>query len=577
VAEERVQRRLAAIMAADVVGYSRLMGADESATLAALKAHRRELVDPAISEHQGRIVKLTGDGMLVEFTSVVSAVACAADIQKGMNARNVDVPQERRIEFRIGINLGDVIVEGDDLYGDGVNVAARLEALAEAGGVCISGKVYDELRGKIDLAFADQGEQQLKNIAAPVRIYRSLGTGTRMDRRQQTSARPSVAVLPFANMSEDKEQQFFSDGITEDIITELARFRQMQVVARNSSFRYRGNDLDMVRVGRELGVQYLVEGSVRRIGARLRITAQLIDATSGHHLWAEKFDRDQNDIFAVQDQVVRTIVATLMGRLQAAGAEVARRKPPANLAAYECVLRADALPLYDPAAWPEARGLYEKAIELDPQYARAYALLAVSFATGWEREIDAPDHLLDRALELAKKSVALDENDSVCHGALGLVYFDRGAHDLAEHHLRKAVALNRNRSNMTASLGSVCCYLGKLEEGIGYLEEARALDPFFGPLWYWQALGTAYFIARQYDLSIVALQRSQDDWYWNHALLAACCAFRKDDAGVSRHAAETLRLAPDFSIERAVAREPLKQEADRQHLIEGLRLAGLPG
>ena len=365
-AEEPVQRRLAAILAADVVGYSRLMEFDEAGTLAALKARRRDVLGPLIAKYRGRLVKVMGDGVLVEFASAVNAVQCALDLQRSTDEANATLPEPRQIILRIGINLGEIIVEGSDLYGDGVNVAARLEALAEPGGVCISSKVHEEVRGKIDVAFADMGEQQLKNIAAPVRAYRLQSGVAATERRQSASNKPSIAVLPFANLSDDKEQQFFSDGITEDIITELARFRQMQVLARNSSFRYRGSDLDMVRVGRELGVHYLVEGSVRRIGARIRITAQLIDAKSGHHLWAEKFDRDQDDIFAVQDQVVRTIVATLVGRLQAAGADVAKRKPPAILAAYECVLRADALTLYDPASGAEARLLYERAIDSIP-------------------------------------------------------------------------------------------------------------------------------------------------------------------------------------------------------------------
>ncbi len=575
-AEERIQRRLAAIMAVDVAGYSRLMGVDEAATLSALKAHRRELLDAEIAEHQGRIVKLTGDGMLVEFASAVSAVACAAEIQRGMRIRNTDVAEDRRIEFRIGINLGDVIVEESDLYGDGVNVAARLEALAEPGGICISGKVHDEVRGKVDMAFADLGEQQLKNIAVPIRTYRSSDAAEVGERLQQAPNELSIGVLPFANMSDDKEQQFFSDGITEDIITELSRFRQIQVLARNTSFQYRGSNLDMVRVGRELGVHYLLEGSVRRIGTRIRITAQLIDAKSGHHLWAEKFDRDQNDIFAVQDEVVRTIVATLVGRLQAAGAEMAKRKPPASLAAYEYVLRADALPLYDPAAGAEARMLYEKAIELDPLYARAYALLAINLNVQWEREIDAPDSLLEQAVVLAKKSVALDENDSVCQSALGLVYLNRRAHDLAEHHYRKAVELNPNRSALLASLGFLYSYLGRPEEGIGYLKQARLLDPFFEPSWYWPTLAVTHFIAREYDQAIAAILHTQETSSWTEALLAACYAYKNSPLEARHHAAEALRLAPDFSIEKTMRREPFKRDADRQHLVEGLSRAELP-
>jgi TolB-like protein/Tfp pilus assembly protein PilF len=578
-AEQRVQRRLAAILAADVVGFSRLMEQDETGTLAALKARRRDVVSPLIGKHQGRLVKVMGDGVLIEFASAVSAVQCAIDLQRDTATANETLPEDKRIVMRVGINLGDVIVEGSDLYGDGVNIAARLEALAEPGGICISAKVHDEVRGKIDATFADCGDQQLKNMEAPVRAWRWIdgsGTSAAAAPPRAASSKPSIAVLPFANMSDDNEQRFFSDGITEDIITELARFRQMHVLARNSSFRYRGIDLDMVRVGRELGVQYLLEGSVRRIGTRLRITAQLIDAKSGHHLWAEKFDRDQNDIFAVQDQVVRTIVTTLAGRVQAAGADIASRKAPASLAAYECVLRADALPLYDPAAGAEARLLYEKAIEIDPGYARAYALLAINIAVEWESDLEAPDSLLDRALELARKSVALDENDSACHSALGLVYLDRRSHDLAEHHYLKAVELNSNRASLIATLGLLYSYLGRPDEGIAYLREARSIDPFFEPSWYWTTLGAAHFIARQYDDAITALRRASEASPLTHALLAAANAHRGDDAEARRHAAELLRLAPNFSIAKSLTREPLKREADREHLVDGMRKAGLP-
>jgi len=574
--EERVQRRLAAILAADVVGYSRLMQNDEAGTLAALKARRRDVLRPLIAKYHGRLVKVMGDGVLVEFTSAVNAVQCAVDLQRSTAEANATLPEYRHIVLRIGINLGEVIIEGSDIYGDGVNVAARLEGLAQPGSVCISAKVHDEVRGKIDETFADLGEQQLKNIATPVRVYRSSSDVTAAEGRQIGSSKPSIAVLPFVNMSEDKEQQFFSDGISEDIITELARFRQMQVLARNSSFRYRGSDLDMVRVGRELGVHYLVEGSVRRIGARIRITAQLIDAQSGHHLWAEKFDREQNDIFAVQDQVVRTIVATLVGRLQAAGADVAKRKLPASLEAYECVLRADALLLYDAVAGAEARLLYEKAIELDPGYARAFALLAINFEAEWERDLDAPDGLLDRALEFAQKSVALDENDSVCQHALGAIYLMRREHDLAEHHHLRALELNRNHPMLLASLGTLCSYVGRPEEGITHLREARALDPYFEPSWYWFALAVAHFIAYQYGEAIIAIGHSSGKSPWVHAFLAACHGYANGDVEARNHAAEALRLAPDFSIARSMTREPFKYDADRQHLIDGLRKAGLP-
>ena len=493
-------RRLAAIMMADVVGYSRMMSADEAGTLAAMEERFHGILSPSIEKFGGRVVKLLGDGVLVEFASAVNSVQAAIEIQAKMAAANEPVPEAKRIVLRIGINLGDVIGEGSDIYGEGVNIAARLEALAVPGAIVISDKVEAEVRGKTASGFLDMGEQQLKNIDRPVRVFRSGGAGATPtssgDHRNR--GKPSIAVLPLANMSGDPDQDFFSDGITEDIITELARFRHLHVVARNSSFVHRGSNLDLLHVGRELGVDYLVEGSVRKIGPRIRITAQLIDAKSGHHVWAEKFDRDQDEIFAVQDQVVRTIVATLTGRLTAAGADVAARKPPSSLAAYEYALRADSLSFIDPEAQKEARRLHEAAIALDPTYARAYALLAVNYNVEWERNLDAPYSLLDKALELARRGVELDENDSACQNALGLIYLHRRQFALAEHHYERALALNPNRAVLLASAGYLYSALGQSEKGVALYKEANLLDPFYQATWYWVSLGAAHFNARQY-------------------------------------------------------------------------------
>jgi adenylate cyclase len=330
-AEERAHRRLAAILAADVVGYSRLMEQDEAGTLAALKTRRKGILQPLVIEYSGRIVKVMGDGVLVEFASAVNSVACAVELQKHMASANVGMSDKHHIVLRIGINLGDVMVEGSDLYGDGVNIAARLEGIAEPGAILVSGAAYDYVKNKVAVGFDDLGTRTLKNIVEPVRVYRVAGT-PRVFVTKAATDKLSIAVLPFTNMSGEPEQQYFSDGITEDIITELSRFRSLSVLARNASFQFRDNSIDIKQVGHELGVQYVVEGSVRKFGDRIRITAQLIDAASGNHLWAERFDRDQRDIFAVQDQVVRTIVGTLVGRLEAADIEQAKRKPPASLA-----------------------------------------------------------------------------------------------------------------------------------------------------------------------------------------------------------------------------------------------------
>jgi TolB-like protein len=565
-----------AIVAADVVGFSRLMERDEAGTLSLLKDRREQILDREIARHGGRVVKVMGDGLLIEFASAVQAVDCAMAVQQAMAAANADGPPEQRIVLRIGINLGDVIIDGEDLYGDGVNIAARLQALAEPGEIWLSRNVHDQVETKLDLAFEDLGLKELKNLVRPVQVFRIAGAGQETAHAGSLETKlPSVAILPFANMSGDPEQRWFSDGITEDIITELSRFRQLKVVARNSSFRYRDLDVDIRRVGRELGVNYVVEGSVRRLGKRLRITGQLIDASTGNHLWAERFDRDELEIFSVQDQLVRTIVATLVGRLQAAGAEGAKRKPPTSLAAYECVLRADALPLIgDPAIDAEACALYEQAITLDPTYARAYALLAnllrLKYIAGGDPS------LLTRVFELAKKAVALDENDGMCHGILGLVHLSRHEHDLAEHHYQRALSLNRNSAPLFASMGSVYTYLGRPEEALDFFREARAIDPFYNPSWYWSEVGSACFMTRQYDEAISAISRSTTISYWGHAYLAAAHALAGRPEQARHHAAEVLRLLPGFSVSRNIAREPFKRRSDLDHLTEGMRLAGLP-
>jgi adenylate cyclase len=418
---ERANRRLAAILAADVVGYSRLMEANEAGTLAALKAHRKELVDVKISEHQGRIVKLTGDGMLVEFPSIVNAVDCASEIQRGMSERNIEVPSDRRIEFRIGINLGDVIVEGDDIYGDGVNVAARLEGIAQPGGVAISSSVRDHIGNRLELQFEDMGNQILKNIEKPVHVF-SIALGGSAGRsaaespayqKQPKREKPSIAVLPFDNMSGDPGQAYFSDGVTEDIITELSRFRSLFVIARNSSFALRGERLDVAEIARRLGVEFVVEGSVRRTGNRVRITAQLISAATGAHLWAERYDRQLEDIFEIQDEVVRTIVATVAGRLEVAGAEYAKRKLPESLVAYDYVLRGiEQLSLEGEEHNQEAIRLFEQAVAIDPQYAAGHAYLAL--AISFQGNITGTSGELERALLPARRALMLDESDSRC-------------------------------------------------------------------------------------------------------------------------------------------------------------------
>ena len=377
--EEHIQRRLAAIVVADVVGYSRLMETDEAGTLSALRQRRKTILEPVVRDHGGRVVKVMGDGVLVEFASAVNAVAGALDLQRKMAEANAALPDGNRIVLRIGINLGDVIGDGADIYGDGVNIAARLEALAAPGGLCISGKVHDEVRGKIDVAFEDSGERILKNIARPVPVWQwSEGTAVQPPGLPLPD-RPSIAVLPFDNLSGQAEETFFSDGITEDIITGLARFRSLFVVARNSSFAFRAKPVSLIEIGRQLGVSYLLEGSVGGSGDRIRITVQLIEAASGAHIWAERYDRELTEIFAMQDEVATTIVSTLVGRLGEAKFQQSLRKPTDSLAAYDFVLRGLAcFRAYADNANQQACAMFEKAIERDPRYALAHSYLALA-------------------------------------------------------------------------------------------------------------------------------------------------------------------------------------------------------
>ncbi len=384
-----VERRLVAILAADVVGYSLLMGEDETGTLERLKALRKELVQPRITEHSGRIVKLMGDGLLAEFPSVVEAVQCAIEIQREMIGRETDVPNDQRIKLRIGVNLGDIIFEGSDIYGDGVNVAARLEGLAKPGGVCVSGAAFDAVEGKINLAIEDMGLQKVKNIAKPVRVYRvTAGEGSDNIAIQMQDAltlpdKPSIAVLPFNNMSGDPEQEYFSDGITEDIITELSRFRELFVIARNSSFSFRNKTVKVQQIAADLGVRYVLEGSVRAARDQIRVTAQLIDAETGHHIWSERYNREITDLFTLQDEIVQTVAGTVAGRLQLTAEDRAVRKPIESLEAYDYTLRGQSIIADTRENNLRARQAYEKAIELDPIFARAYVGLALSYNIEW--------------------------------------------------------------------------------------------------------------------------------------------------------------------------------------------------
>src|SRR5205823_2304635 len=421
-----MERRLTAILAADVVGYSRLMGADEAATLRALKRIRADVIDGKIAEHQGRIVKLTGDGILAEFPSVVGAVACAVEIQRGMRERNQDVPTDRRIEFRIGVNLGDVIVEGDDIFGDGVNVAARLEGLAQPSGICVSVIVHDQVQGKLDCDFDDIGEQSLKNITRPVRVYRvrdasAVSNGPPTRATLPLPDKPSIAALPFANLSGDPEQEYFADGMVEEIITALARIRWLFVIARNSTFAYKGRAVDAKQIGRELGVRYLLEGSVRKGSSRVRITAQLIDATNGVHLWADRFDGSLEEVFELQDKVAISVAGVIEPTLRQAEIERARRKRPDSLDAYDLYLRA--LP-HAFTAMPEdadkALALLVKAVKLEPDFAVAHAIIAWCYEQQYLRG-GLREETRKAALGHARHAMAMGSDDAIALATAGFV------------------------------------------------------------------------------------------------------------------------------------------------------------
>ena len=467
-ADERSKRRLAAIAVADVVGYSRLMEADEAGTLAALKERRKTILEPVVRGHEGRIIKIMGDGVLMEFASAVNAVMAAVELQAKMAEANALLSEDRRILLRIGINLGDIVGEGTDVYGDGVNIAARLEALAIPGGICVSAKVRDETHGRLAVAFEDLGEQPLKNIANPVRVFRiAEGAGPEMAGPPLALPdKPSIAVLPFTNMSGEPEQQYFSDGITEDIITELSRSRSLFVIARNSSFQYRDKAVDVRRIARELGVRYVVEGSVRKMGSRIRITAQLIDAIPGNHLWSERFDRGIEELFDVQDELIQTIVATIAGRLEDAEIRMATNKRTDSLPAYDCLLRGiQHLRGYGPDDNRLARELFEQAVALDPRYALAHAYLALSLLVE-NRYGGASDAIKQRALDIATAAVRLDPRESRCHTFLGQVYRFRDEYDLAISHLERGVELNPNDAIGLVHLASVLGISGRAEEGI---------------------------------------------------------------------------------------------------------------
>jgi TolB-like protein/lipoprotein NlpI len=567
-------RRLAAIVVADVVGYSRLMEADEAETLAALKARRKAILDPVVEDHGGRIVKLMGDGALIEFASAVNAVQAALGIQQKYAAANEGLPEDRHVVLRIGINLGEVVGEGSDIYGDGVNIAARLEALADPGGICISAKVHDEVHGKIDAAFEDRGEQQLKNIAARVQVFAYRPGIAPAAPVTQAFTGPSIAVLPFTNMSDDPQQQYFSDGITEDIITELSRFRTLLVIARNSTFQYRDKSVDVRRIGAELGARYVVEGSVRKMGERIRITAQLIDATQGTHLWSERYDRNLEDLFDVQDEVTQTIVATVTGRLDDAEIKSATQRSTSSLPAYDCFMRGIAhFRRFGGDDNRLAREWLEKALAIDPNFAVAHALLGMVLLAEGEYD-SAPAAVKDRALELAMTAVRLDPREGRCHLCLGWAYRFMGKFDLAVSHMEQGLRLNPNDANGLAQFGGLLAIVGRAEEGLELMRRAMRLNPHH-PDWYWAGMAMNLFLARRYEEALDASAKiGPNKRPWAIARDAACLAQLGRLEEARAVAAAVLRAKPDFRISAELP--SYKREEDQRHVREALLKAGLP-
>jgi adenylate cyclase len=582
---EQVQRRLAAILAADVVGYSRLMGADEAGTHARLKALRQELIEPKIAERRGRTAKLTGDGALVEFASVVDAVQCAVAVQRRVAEHNADLEPDRRIEFRVGINLGDVIIEGDDIFGDGVNVAARLEGLAPPGGVCISDVVHQMIRGRLDLEFEDLGEQQVKNISQRVRVWQWT-EGARAARKVEEpaalpfAAKPSLAVLPFENLSRDPEQEYFSDGLTEDLITDLSQLSGLFVTARHAVFQYKGRPAMPQQVARDLGVRYVLEGSARRAGKRIRINAQLIDAATGFHLWAQRYDRDFDDIFDLQDEITHTIVTALEVHLTPRERAGIVRRYTNNLEAYDLFLRARESHLLRRTKEDtfEARKALEQAIELDPNFAPAFALLAENCRQEWMFEWRLGEGILDQALELAREAVRLDDGLSLGHMLLGWIHLWRKEHDAAIAEAQRSVELDPNNAEVWVRLGHILDIAGRPEEGLPLIEKAMRIDPhhpFLYPFW----LGHAFQSLERYEEAVAAYQRTisrSPDFLYARLYLAAVYAQLDRMGEAKSETSEALRMSPHVSVLRIAQRLPFKDAAARARLVDGMRKAGLP-
>lgn len=590
---ERVQRRLAAILSADVVGYSRLMGIDEAGTLGRLKALRREIIDPTIAAHSGRMVKLMGDGALVEFASAVDAVTCAIEVQKRVHEHNAGGPEDNRIEFRIGINVGDIIVDGDDIYGDGVNVAARIQGLAEPGGIYISRGAAEQVRDKVPIKIETRGEQTVKNIARPIEVFCIIAderdaitvtfpnSGTRA-KSPVVADKPSIAVLAFNNMSGDHDQEYFSDGISEDIITNLSRNHVFFVISRSTSFTYKGAAVDLAKVARELGVRYVLEGSVRRAGNRVRITAQLIDAASGHHLWADRYDRELADVFVVQDEIARNIAGAIAPGIISAEMQHAQRKDPSQLDAWDHIMRAHwHIRRFTQDDMAQARRLLAQAIALDP--ANSMALSDLAFAChfeavfGWGDGPAASHALLGEA---ARKAVAMDDSDAAAHTALAIYDLFSGRHEEARRRLLRALDLDPNSVFARGYLGASYAFSGNYEIALPHLDEAIRLSPRDPLLIIWHLCkGWAALLTQRYEEAIefasLAAEANPEFPDIYAVLAAANGQLARVDA--AQAALDQLsRRMPALTTNDERLSRPLEHPEHRESFLAGLRKAGMP-
>ena len=598
---QRENRKLAAIVAADVAEFSRLVRRDEEGTLRALRGHRAELIDPLITEHGGRIANTAGDSVLMEFASAVDAVRCAVALQEAMPDRNADERHEggaedRQIRFRIGINLGDVVAQDGDLLGDGVNIAARLEGLAPPGGICLAGNVYEQVRDRLDLLLEDLGEREVKNIARPVRVWQwtpspaaapaettdAPGTlsatlsGTHSENLSETPPdKPAIVVLPFANMSGDSEQEFFADGLTEDIITALSRFHSFDVIGRNTAFTYKGRAVDLKTVSKDLGAQYILEGSVRKAGNRVRITAQLIDGLADSHIWAERYDRELDDIFQVQDEIIEIIVATLAAKVDTEETERRVRAGEANRDAYDCYLTGrEYFFARNRSDHQKSLALMDRAIALDGNFAHAHGfkawLKAYEYRYGWR---DDPELSLDIALKEALKALSLDASDYDGHWRLAVVYLHRRQFDKAEAEYQKARALNPNHAGFLAEMSGAYVLMGRFEAAIALLEQAKHINPQ-SPEWFDAMLGWAHYHAGQFEQAGAALNALNDPPGVFRIFIAANHARQGNLEQAREEAVQLMALEPEFTLSK-LDFLPYKNAEDRARLAEDLAASGI--